>query len=65
MLKIKMLDSIMTNVVRSKRRRCILHIRVFKRIISIMMLDEKMDKLDANGTKCLFLDYFERIEPIK
>lgn len=64
-LKIRELDSMTTNEVWSGRRRCILHIRVFKCITYIMMSDEKTDKLNANATKCLFLDYFESIEPIK
>jgi transposase InsO family protein len=43
----------------SGRKPCISHMRVFGCIAYAMVPDEKRGKLDAKGTKCLFLGYCE------
>jgi transposase InsO family protein len=43
----------------SGRKPCISHMRVFGCIAYAMVSDEKRGKLDAKGTKCLFLGYCE------
>jgi len=43
----------------SGRKPCILHMHVFGCIAYAMVPDEKRCKLDAKGTKCLFLGYCE------
>ncbi len=43
----------------SGRKPCISHMRVFGCIVYAMVPDEKRGKLDAKGTKCLFLGYCE------
>jgi len=43
----------------SGRKPCISHMRVFGCIAYAMVPDEKRGKLDAKGTKCLFIGYCE------
>lgn len=49
------LDSITHEEIWSGRRPCTAHMRVFGCVAYAMMSDAKMNKLDAKGTKCLFL----------
>jgi len=53
------LPSITPEEVWSGRKPCISHMRVFGCIAYAIMPDEKRGKLDAKGTKCLFLRNFE------
>jgi hypothetical protein len=46
----------------SRRKPCISHMHVFGCITYAMVPDEKRGKLDAKGTKCLFLGYCEGIK---
>jgi hypothetical protein len=43
----------------SGRKPCISHMRAFGCIAFAMVPDEKRGKLDAKGTKCLFIGYCE------
>ena len=38
---------------------CIAHMCVFGCVVYAMVSDEKMSKLDAKGTKCLFFCYYK------
>jgi hypothetical protein len=53
------LPSITSEETWSGRKPCISHMRVFGCIAYAMVPDEKRGKLDAKGTKCLFLGYCE------
>ncbi len=55
----KALSSITLEEAWSGRKPCISHMRVFGCIAYAMVPDEKRGKLDAKGTKCLFLGYCE------
>lgn len=41
----------------SRRRPSVAYMHVFKNKTYAMILDEKRGKVDANGTKCVFLGY--------
>ncbi len=53
------LPSITPEEVWSGKKPCFSPMRVFGCIVYAMVLDEKRGKLDAKGTKCLFLGYCE------
>jgi hypothetical protein len=53
------LPSITPEEVWSGKKPCISHMPMFGCIAYAMVLDEKRGKLDAKGTKCLFLGYCE------
>ena len=55
----RVLDSITPEEAWSGRRPCIAHMRVFGCVAYAMVPDEQRGKLDAKGTKCLFLGYCE------
>ena len=49
--------SLYTNKHGAGKKPCIAHMRVFRCIAYVMMPNGHRDKLDAKGTKCLFLGY--------
>ena len=53
------LDYITPKEAWSRRGSRIAHIRMFGCVVYAMVLDAQRGKLDAKGTKCLFLGYWE------